>query len=346
MVRRSVRLAKPADQPQVKVFHDLDTAAVSAKSQKLEEAARARKKRRLEYGESTSSADTMIRDAMAGSDDLRDGHKPALYRGSQLNAQLSADDPRSAIVERNSLQSPLLSLPAEVRCVIFEYALGHQHVHILTDDYDTNISVDLPGPARFGVDPPHRREAISLIQARQFHNCVFPIDWQAYYRTQPYKSRPYLVSPTMRHQPQQQRFEHERVITATNGRMALFQAVCRQIYHETRFIPYELNEFSFQDEMTMKDWFGNRAAAQKRVINTVWFDQEWQRSDALFPWTYQGALIHIGKIHGVKKVYVSVAAVEHLWSTQNRGNFSKARFAENVRSLFSRRDELQVEFVK
>ncbi|KAI4915578.1 hypothetical protein J4E90_004023 [Alternaria incomplexa] len=93
MVRRSVRLAKPADQPQV--FHDLDTAAVSAKSQKLEEAARARKKRRLEYGESTSSADTMIRDAMAGSDDLRDGHKPALYRGSQLNAQLSADDPRN-----------------------------------------------------------------------------------------------------------------------------------------------------------------------------------------------------------------------------------------------------------
>jgi len=249
-------------------------------------------------------------------------------------------------VERNSLQSPLLSLPAEVRCVIFEYALGHQHVHILTDDYDTNISVDLPGPARFGVGPPHRSEAISQIQARQFHNCVFPIDWQAYYRTQPYKSRPYLVPFDGRNQPLHQRCEHERVITATNDRMALFQAVCRQIYHETRFIPYELNEFSFQDEMTMKDWFRNRAAAQKRVINTVWFDQEWQRSYAIFPCAYLGALVHIGKIHGVKKVYVSVAAVEHMWSTQNRGNIWKVSFADKIRSLFSRRDELQIEFVK
>ena len=101
MVRRSVRLAKPEDRPQVEVFHDLDTAAVSAKSQKLEEAARARKRQRLEHGGSTSSADSMIRDAMAGSDDLRDGHKPALYRGSQLNAQLSADDPRSEMYAPN-----------------------------------------------------------------------------------------------------------------------------------------------------------------------------------------------------------------------------------------------------
>ncbi|KAI4953755.1 hypothetical protein J4E91_002603 [Alternaria rosae] len=221
MVRRSIRLAKPEDRPQVQVFHHLDTAAVSAKRQKLEEAALARKKQRAEHGESTSSADTMTKDAMASA-------------------------------ERSSLQSPLLSLPAEVRCVIFEYALGHQHVHILTDAYDPSISVDLSGPARFGVDPPHQREAISRIQARQFHNCVFPIDWQAYYHTQPYKSRLYLMPSYGRHQVQQRRFEHERVIVATSDRMALFQAVCRQIYHETRFIPYELNEFSFQDEMTMK----------------------------------------------------------------------------------------------
>ena len=106
MVRRSIRLAKPEDRPQAQVFHDLDTAAVSAKSQKLEEAAHARKRQRLEYGESTSSADTMIREAMAGSDELRDGHKPALYRGSQLNAQLSKDDLRSAMYVSDSRRAP------------------------------------------------------------------------------------------------------------------------------------------------------------------------------------------------------------------------------------------------
>jgi len=106
MVRRSVRLAKPEDRPQVEVFHDLDTAAVSAKSQKLEEAARARKRQRVEHGESTSSADTMIKDAMARSDNLRDGHEPTLYRGSQLNAQLSKDDLRSAMYVSNSRRAP------------------------------------------------------------------------------------------------------------------------------------------------------------------------------------------------------------------------------------------------
>lgn len=151
---------------------------------------------------------------------------------------------------------------------------------------------------------------------------------------------------------QQRRFEHERVITATNDRMALFQAVCRQMYHETRFIPYDLNEFSFQDEMTMKDWFGNRAAAQKRAINTVWFDHEWKRSHALFPYPYlrwpqtTGALTHIGRTHGIKKVYVSVAAVQHMYSAHNRESGSKARFAQKICFLFSRRDELQIEFVK
>jgi hypothetical protein len=96
MARRSVRLAKPKDQPQGQVFLDLDAAVITSKRQKAEKATLARKKRRLERVESTSSADTMIKDAMARADDLRD-LQPALYRGSQLNAELSKDDPRSAM---------------------------------------------------------------------------------------------------------------------------------------------------------------------------------------------------------------------------------------------------------
>ena len=45
--------------------------------------------------------------------------------------------------------------------------------------------------------------------------------------------------------------------------MTFVPVVCRQIYHETKFLLYMLNEFSFQDELAMKDWFSNRVAAQK-----------------------------------------------------------------------------------
>lgn len=96
MVRRSARLAKPDDQQQAQVFLDLDDFAVIAKRQKAEKAALVRKKRRIERGEFTSSADAMIKDAMARSDDLRD-HVPSLYQNSQLNARLSEHDPRNAM---------------------------------------------------------------------------------------------------------------------------------------------------------------------------------------------------------------------------------------------------------
>lgn len=55
---------------------------------------------------SAFTADTMIKDAMARSDNLRDGDEPTLYRDSQLNAQLSKDDPRSVMYVSNSPKAP------------------------------------------------------------------------------------------------------------------------------------------------------------------------------------------------------------------------------------------------
>jgi len=221
--------------------------------------------------------------------------------------------------------------------VIFEYALGHQHVHILTDDYDPDVSVDLPGPARFGAELRLTNQTVSSARARQFHNCVFPIDWQSYYRFRQYQSRPYTGG---RLWPRGD--EAERVITATKDRMTLLQVVCRQIYHETRFIPYGLNEFSFPDEMTMKDWFRERAAAQKRAINTMWFDHEWERSDTVVPengYDFKGARVYIGSSHGIQKVYVSGGAAHQIRRRYNIKN--------RVKFLLSRKEgELQIELVK
>jgi hypothetical protein len=132
--------------------------------------------------------------------------------------------------------------------------------------------------------------------------------------------------------------------------MALFQAACRQIYHETRFLPYELNEFSFQDEMTMKDWFGNRAAAQKRAINTIWFDLEWQRSRTVFPYNNRGAKgaqVHIGGSHGVRTIYVSVAAMQRGWSWVMAEYYSKSMVIPQICVLLRRsKGDLRIEFVK
>lgn len=96
MVDRSALLANPDNHQQAQVFFDLDNFAVIAKRRKSERAALIRKKRRIERGEPTSSADTMIKDVMAKSADLGD-HISSLYQNSQLNARLSDDDPRNAM---------------------------------------------------------------------------------------------------------------------------------------------------------------------------------------------------------------------------------------------------------
>ncbi|KAF2707537.1 hypothetical protein K504DRAFT_38117 [Pleomassaria siparia CBS 279.74] len=210
-------------------------------------------------------------------------------------------------VVRNSLESPMLALPPEIRNRIFEYALGGQHIHITTDPYPEEVKAsntwsppawlhgipgfktlsnrfssnveptvrNLPGPSRFTL-----REAFSSRNDHEptvskFYNCVYPLDWQSYYSL--------IELPIdLNTLPDWRRLQHGRgiepdirVIKASNDHMTLVSAVCRQMYHETKFLPYKLNEFSFQDVGTMKDWFVNRGAAQKRMLQTIWLDLEW-----------------------------------------------------------------------
>jgi hypothetical protein len=254
------------------------------------------------------------------------------------------------------LQSPLLSLPAEIRNKIFRYALGHQHVHILTDDYvdesGSSSAADLPGPVRFVAGNSGMSELNIKVQTRKFYNCAFPLDWSFYRRTEPWSAPPYLPNGSV------WSYEGYRLIKSTSHCIGLFQATCRQIYHETGLLSYELNEFSFQEEVTMKNWFGNRLVAQKRAINTVWFDIEWsRRSPELinippFPSGHADARHHIGKDHGIKNVYVSTSAYASLygttglgWGTTQTESHQKRRFKETVHRLLRRNNKnLRIEF--
>ena len=102
----------------------------------------------------------------------------------------------------------------------------------------------------------------------------------------------------------------------------------------------------------MKDWFRERAAAQKRAINTMWFDHEWERSHTVVPVSGsrdKGARAYIGRSHGIQKVYVSVGAVQHRWVT-DRAEYRDSCLDEVKRMVYfllsRKKGELQVEFVK
>jgi hypothetical protein len=141
------------------------------------------------------------------------------------------------------------------------------------------------------------------------------------------------------------------VIKSTSQHISLFQVVCRQIYHETRFLPYELNEFSFQVELTMSDWYNSRAVEQKRAINMVWFGLEWMyRSWYMFPLTIRKALkAGSGSHRGITKVYVSTTAVEHMSTTTSKDmekTLQRSEFTGWVARLLQKKlTDVQIEFV-
>ncbi|KAF2831567.1 hypothetical protein CC86DRAFT_140839 [Ophiobolus disseminans] len=84
--------------------------------------------------------------------------------------------------------------------------------------------------------------------------------------------------------------------------MSLVQATCRQIYHETELLVYRHNEFCFESEHTMKDWFLRRHVAQRQIIRVVWLNLSWLRCPIGFLHDAHGEW---GMLHGVKDVKVS-----------------------------------------
>ena len=93
MARRSTRLARYDENDPLTHF-DLDVYETKRKREKKEKAEEARRRQRIDFREPTSAANRMIKDAIVNSDVLQD--RPIrFFRNSQLNAQLSEDDPHN-----------------------------------------------------------------------------------------------------------------------------------------------------------------------------------------------------------------------------------------------------------
>lgn len=170
---------------------------------------------------------------------------------------------------RNSVESPLLALPAEIRNKIFEYTLGGQHIHILTDAYkDDPGKLDAAGVPTANGGHNNRYRRFEQI-ASSFYNCVYPL--------QSLQWRKSLTPKAQNNVGNRSDPDDVWVIEPSKAHMTMVPAVCRQIYNETKSMSYARNEFSFQDEFTMRDWINKRAPAQKRMLEVVWIELVWSQ---------------------------------------------------------------------
>lgn len=257
-------------------------------------------------------------------------------------------------------KSPLLTLPPELRNLIFQHATGGLHIHILAKKPTARlITRSIPGPKRFVSTSYHKS---MKPPPQKLYNVIYPLEWRQYYATQPLRTMPLRIVPypagrnlshPLRHYPHRPG-PRERIIMSTYKHMTLVPVVCRQIYNETKILPYMLNEFSFQDQVTMFDWFANRTASQKRAIRTLWIDLEWQDwSSSVF------TIIPYPFMHqtGVTKIRISRLAMKVVydWYARNTLNGVPGAFflLEND-TIFKRRvldpfkkeeDTFQIEFV-
>ncbi|OCL15141.1 hypothetical protein AOQ84DRAFT_416590 [Glonium stellatum] len=192
-----------------------------------------------------------------------------LYRNQMLNLNAPRNDVRMIIATRNRTNSPLLSLPAELRNMIFRLAMGGCHIHI-TDEDVTPFSAlwnRLLTPAPSQNTPAPRRIACP----------GWPRDSQAslYNFRYPDKDRSFCGFEFGRRRNVQSFYRDNCEFRPTWDRMTLVQRTCRQIYDETALLPYALNEFSFKDSPTMVLWLSKRFTAQKYAIEKIWLDMNW-----------------------------------------------------------------------
>ncbi|KAF2118251.1 hypothetical protein BDV96DRAFT_380680 [Lophiotrema nucula] len=277
---------------------------------------------------------------------------------------LQADAKDLGMLAHNSTQSPLLVLPAEIREMIFTYALGGQHIHILSEAPVVGSGTGyLPAAKRFtglgkvSYRKNHYTRKDYMAAQSEFWNVAFPIDWQQHVDTQP-TTAPLIYFyplPTSDRPPN----SLARVIKSSNRHMRLFFAACRQIYQETRLLPYALNEFSFQDPWTMLTWLANRELFQKTALNTLWFDLEWyEQSLFIFPEDKSMKFLHHT---GVTNIKISSLAMKTTYDWYARRSFWRSsprhvrgnkvlqmyekQYIERIENLFDN-NNLHIEFVE
>ncbi|KAF2118252.1 hypothetical protein BDV96DRAFT_569540 [Lophiotrema nucula] len=271
------------------------------------------------------------------------------HRNRLLKANLDPEDPRNAIVERNQAESLLLSLPAEIRIFIFGFAQGGHHIHILSEDPVVDKDGYLPAAKRVLNHALGPFAVVAELKKKKLWNVAYPSNWRPFYDTVP-RAKPYHTWGGTN------TTERQLVVKPSGQRLSLFAATCRQIYDETKFLPYSNNEFSFQDEMTMLSWFAHRVPEQLRTMNNLFLSIEiFYRNTSLFEGTFR-PFYHCA----VKKIRISRLANREVydsniqkwvlasWATgPNVHTYEKLFTARCRKMLYSREDytDLEVEFI-
>ncbi|CAI6233516.1 unnamed protein product [Periconia digitata] len=139
---------------------------------------------------------------------IRTEPKAKRSRGTILTKKIANRSEQAKIYARNAAESPLLRLPAEIRLMIWKYALGGNTImmNFTARHHNLSFSADEEG----GFFPPGRFSCLTF---------------------------PDRISP----------FLKSSVGKASKG-FTLLNNVCRQLYKETALLPYELNSWACNDD--------------------------------------------------------------------------------------------------
>ena len=183
--------------------------------------------------------------------------------------------------EMNQQQCPLLRLPLEVRLQIFEYVLGGNRIHVEKLDEVTRRRMERDG---FETGNELWNELCMSKQSDwaacdHFHNpdndndeakqFLYGDNYFGYgdgFYVEAHSSRHFRCGENPR--PNQYRVDFSRWRARSSFTCTPLR-ICKQLYRETRLIPYSHNTFCFKSARTFQFWCMSVARDQLRAIRSM-----------------------------------------------------------------------------
>ena len=170
--------------------------------------------------------------------------------------------------KRNSLKSPLLRLPLEIRNKIWSEVLGDRLVHLNIVPYK-EICPEGQEKDTFG----------------SYFSCESDLNYGS-------------IKPNINHEERNCGF-HEMMMYLSVLRL------CRQVYVEANQILWTTNTFSFVDTYTFKIFMKARTIRQKRLIKSLRLQMEWDR-DTDTEWNRVLTVAFVKSVPGLRRLCLRI----------------------------------------
>ncbi|OCL14808.1 hypothetical protein AOQ84DRAFT_230289 [Glonium stellatum] len=222
------------------------------------------------------------------------GPAPKRYKAKPLRLlQLRKPNAASkAILERNSNQSPLLRLPAEVRNQIYEYALSRELVHVDVQGKESSREVC------------HWLCSAVISEQEAYDQSQVPLEIHHDDQIPLYSTR------------------HERCVKPTSRRgslgrrqkvlhMELLRS-CKQVYQETALLPYTHNTFSFSSPDALTCFISTLIPDQRCALRAFHFRIPIDdMPQGTWPWNDAITVTLVKSLPGLRVLRLDLALGQH-----------------------------------